>query len=82
MIIQSYLKGKFKVGQIYKFFGKVSHKFGKTEMQAPVFDEKGKSSNTGKIIPIYPATYGLTQNIIRKTVDNCFSILNTDGCNP
>jgi len=70
---QSYLKGKFKVGQIYKFFGKVSHKFGKTEMQAPVFDEKGKSSNTGKIIPIYPATYGLTQNIIRKTVEQVLS---------
>lgn len=70
---QSYLKGMFKVGQTYKFFGKVSRKFGKTEMQSPVFDSEGKSVNTGKIMPIYPATYGLTQNTIRKVMEQALS---------
>lgn len=35
---QSYLKTRFKLGNSYMFYGKVSNKFGKIEMNAPVFD--------------------------------------------
>ena len=35
-------------------------------MKSPVFDEEGIDKNTGKIIPIYPLTYNLSQNMIRK----------------
>ncbi len=52
------------------FYGKVSNKFGKIEMNAPVFDEEGISKNTGKIIPIYPLTYELSQNVIRQIIEN------------
>lgn len=37
---QSYLKNIFKVGQKYKFYGKVSNKSGKIEMTSPVFDSE------------------------------------------
>ena len=67
---QSYLKGKLKLGCTYTFYGKVSNKFGKIEMNSPVFDEEGKNKNTGKIIPIYPLTYSLSQNVIRQIIDN------------
>lgn len=39
-------------------------------MTSPVFDEKNQTSNTGKIIPIYPLTYQLSQNVIRKIIEN------------
>ena len=39
-------------------------------MNSPVFDEIEKSNNTGKIIPIYPLTYSLTQNTLRKIIEN------------
>ncbi len=35
---QSYLKTRFKLGDSYMFYGKVSNKFGKIEMNSPVFD--------------------------------------------
>lgn len=67
---QSYLKTRFKLGETYKFYGKVSNKFGKVEMNSPVFDEESQNKNTGKIIPIYPLTYELSQNVIRQIIDN------------
>jgi len=39
-------------------------------MASPVFDEEGISKNTQKIIPIYPLTYGLSQNTIRQIIEN------------
>lgn len=67
---QSYLKNKFKFGSRYKFYGKISNRFGQITIVSPVYDENGVSSNTGKIIPIYPLTYNLSQNVIRKIIEN------------
>lgn len=67
---QSYLKNIFKVGEKYNFYGKISNKLGKIEIASPVFDIAGKTNNTGKIIPLYPLTYNLSQNVIRKIIEN------------
>ena len=66
---QTYLKGKFKVGEKYKFFGRVTKKGGKVMFNSPVFDVEEKNQNTGRIIPIYPLTYNLSQNNIRKIME-------------
>ncbi len=39
-------------------------------MISPTFDEEGKNKNTGKIIPLYPLTYQLSQNTIRQIIEN------------
>lgn len=67
---QSYLKQKFKIGKKYRFFGKIQNRFGKIEMISPVFDEIEQKNNTGKIIPLYSLTYQLSQNTIRKIIQN------------
>lgn len=67
---QSYLKSRFKLGETYSFFGKVTKKNGNVEMLSPTFDEEVKSKNTGKIIPLYPLTYNLSQNAIRQIIEN------------
>ena len=59
-----------KFGHRYKFYGKISNTYGKITISSPVFDEEGKDSNTGKIIPIYPLTYQLSQNVLRKIIEN------------
>ncbi len=66
---QSYLKKMFKMGETYKFYGRINKKIGMTEMLSPVYDIEGKNNNTGKIIPIYPLTYNLSQNTIRKIIE-------------
>ena len=65
-----YLKNAFKPNERYKFFGKVSRKYGTPEMQSPVYENEATNRNTGKIIPIYPLTYNLSQNTIRKIIEN------------
>ena len=67
---QSYLKNKFEQGKKYTFYGKVNNTFGRITINSPVFDEEGKTSNTGKIIPIYPLTFSLSQNTIRRIMEN------------
>lgn len=67
---QTYLKNKFKVGERYQFYGKVNIKYGHIEMSKPVFDKEGLNKNTGKIIPIYPLTYKLSQNKLRGIIEN------------
>lgn len=76
---QSYLKTKFKVGKKYKFYGKVSNKLARMEMNSPIFEEADLNKNTGKIIPIYPLTYNLSQNTIRSIIENGLNTVKFEG---
>lgn len=67
---QTYLKTKIIEGKKYRMYGKISKKYGKIQIASPVYDEYGITKNTGRIIPIYPLTYNLTQNTLRKIMEN------------
>ena len=71
---QTYLKNMFTVGKKYKFYGKVSKKTGRVSMTSPVFEGTEKNSITGRIIPIYPLTYNLSQNALRKIMENAVEV--------
>ena len=73
---QGYLKSVFAPGRLYRFFGKVAKKGNRIEMNSPVYDEIDQSKNTGKIIPIYPLTYELKQNTLRKIMENGINTVN------
>ncbi len=66
---QSYLKNIFRIGEKYKFYGKISRQYGRIEIASPVFERANEEKNTGKIIPIYPLTKNLTQNVLRKIIE-------------
>lgn len=67
---QGYLKNSFKQGEKHMFFGKITRKFRSFEVLNPVHEkiEEGELKNTCRIVPIYPSTAGLTQNIIRSVI--------------
>lgn len=48
-------------------------------MTSPVFDEIENTNNTGKIIPIYPLTFSLTQNTLRKIIENGLEKVKEEG---
>ena len=75
---QTYIKQCIKRGETYRFFGKLTKEVNHFEMHNPVFDEIGKEKNTGKIMPIYPTTYGLSQNAIRQAVTNALELVKED----
>lgn len=72
---QTYIKQHIKRGETYRFFGKVNNEFNHMEMKNPVYDEVGHTKNTGKIMPIYPSTYNLSQTAIRQSVENGFKMV-------
>ena len=71
-----FLRKRFIVGDTYKFFGKVKRKLNQIEMMTPIIDEQDSNKNTGRIIPIYPSTYNLSQNILRKIIENALEEAN------
>ena len=73
---QEYIKEKIRKDNTYKFYGKVSNKYGKLEMNTPIVEEMNVSKNTGKIVPIYPSTNNLTQNVLRSIVENALKEAN------
>lgn len=72
---QKYLKNSIKQNERYKFYGKVSKKTGRADMQSPVFEPAESIKNTGRIVPVYPLTYNLTQNAIRNVIENAINSL-------
>ena len=74
---QGYLKNKFEVGKKYRFYGKVRNQSGKISLTSPVFDSIETVQNTGRIVPIYPLTYQLSQTTLRKIMEN--AIAEVDG---
>ncbi len=66
---QSYLKNIFMGNKRYKFYGRVKKNLTSCEMNSPVYELNESNRNTGKIIPIYPLTYSLSQNTIRKIIE-------------
>ncbi len=67
---QTYVKQHIKRGETYRFFGKVTNEFNHIEMKSPVYEEVGSTKKTGKVMPVYPSTYNLSQTAIRQAVEN------------
>lgn len=64
-----FVKGAFLTGDEYTLYGKITKNRGKIEMINPVFEKKGKERFTGKIVPLYPLTGGLTQKILQSSME-------------
>lgn len=64
-----YVKGQFMTGDEYILYGKITRNRGKYEMLNPVYEKKGAERFTGKIVPLYPLTEGLTQKILQSSME-------------
>ncbi len=72
---QGYIKNSLQKGIEYIFFGKVKRTGMRIEMNSPVIekaDQLGK--NTGRILPIYSLTKGLTQTHTRKLTESAIKL--------
>jgi len=74
---QSYLKQQLRRGMRALFFGKVERRGGEIRLQSPEFEpvEAGEEEtwHTGRLVPIYPATEGLSQRVLRTLVRNALT---------
>lgn len=74
---QSYLQEKFKAGAEFIITGKISEKnwrkYKKKEINNPVYEKitaEASVLNTGRIVPIYSLTEGLSQRRLRRIMAN------------
>ena len=76
---QTWLKNSLHVGETYIFYGKAEGNLLRKSMASPVVEPETRREVTGRIVPVYPLTAGVSQLIlsrsIRQGLDACADIL-------
>ncbi len=70
-----FLDNQIKVGSEFVFYGKIQTS-PKKRIQTPVFEKIGTQKQTGRIVPVYPLSSGLTQKIISASVSDVLNRAN------
>ncbi len=67
---QPYLKNALKMGAEYIFTGKAILRYNIIQLESPDFEIYGDKEllSTGRIVPVYSSTYGLSQKIFRNII--------------
>ena len=71
---QKYAVSALCVGESYVFYGKPIINNKKLEMHSPEFEKVGADLKTGRIVPIYPLTAGITRNMLAAYIRMALSI--------
>ncbi len=76
---QTWLQNQLLQGETYVFYGKAEGNLLRRQMAGPLVEAVGRRETTGRIVPIYPLTAGVSQLVlsrsIRQGLDACADIL-------
>ena len=76
---QTWLRSSLRTGESYLFYGKAEGSQLRRQMASPIVEPEGRREQTGRIVPIYPLTAGLSQlffsRAIRQGLDACGGLL-------
>lgn len=77
---QPYIRNSLEVGKKYIFTGKASLKYNTVQLESPDFEKFGDKEllSTGRIVPVYSSTYGLSQKIFRSIIRNVLDEINDE----
>ncbi len=68
---QPYVKNQFHVGESYTFYGKIGAVGRRKTLTNPVAEKEGQSRVTGRIVPVYRTTAGLSQKVLVSAAEYC-----------
>ena len=72
---QSYVRDALVPGQEYIFYGRVEGDRGGRQMTNPVFEREDRARFTGRILPVYPLTAGVSNSLLaglaQRAVEEC-----------
>lgn len=54
--------------QPYVLYGKLQLRYGEMQMENPIWEPQGSNFQTGRWVPVYPSTEGLTQPVLRSLI--------------
>ena len=76
---QEYRKNNLHKGETYIFYGKVEGNLLRRQMINPLIEREGQQQITGRIMPLYPLTAGVSQLLlsraVRQGLDECRELL-------
>ena len=76
---QTWLKNNLHLGETYIFYGRAEGHGSRRKMTSPVVEPEGRREVTGRIVPVYPLTAGVSQLVLRRSIrqglDSCADIL-------
>jgi len=76
---QTWLKDNLRPGETYVFYGRAEGRGAHRRMVSPVVEPEGRREVTGRIVPVYPLTAGVSQLVLRRSIrqglDSCADIL-------
>lgn len=72
---KDYAKSSFEKGETVTFFGKITRGYYGLEMVNPAYTLKENDPSFEGILPVYPLTKGLSQNVLRKIVKEALAVL-------
>ena len=67
---QPYILNNFERGEKYLFSGTVEYNYNQWEINNPHYEQLTDEIDKGIILPVYPATKGITQQVLRKMIQN------------
>lgn len=65
---QAWLKNNLKQGETYVFCGKAEGNLLRRQMANPIVEPESRHEFTGRIVPVYPLTAGVSQLILSRSV--------------
>ena len=72
---QEYVRQALTVGESYIFYGKMETAGRHRQLTNPVFEREDRARFTGRIMPVYPLTAGVSNNLLAglslQAVENC-----------
>jgi len=74
---QPWIAEQLKRGDRIDLYGKVERRYGELQMQSPTWEAEGAGIETGRWVPVYPATEGLSDRYLRLLIHR-----NLDGYLP
>lgn len=78
---QTYIRNSLISGKDYCFYGKVTRGYRALEMCNPVFaDFLTGADDFQRLLPVYPLTAGISQNVMRKIIKEAVRIVSVSGC--
>ena len=65
---QPWLADQLKKGAKVDLFGRVERSYGELQMRAPTWESAETDSDIGRLVPVYPATEGVSDRLIRSLI--------------
>ena len=65
---QGYVERAIRAGEEYIFFGAVEEQGRRRSMTNPIFERAGRQTVTGRIMPVYPLTAGISNHLMASLV--------------